>query len=78
MISCFLFQLVATDCLICDKLPSWGTFMSYLLGAVVAGVLAGVRPRSKVASDCTSAPDPRAAGFTWGVEPGKEDSVLFL
>ena len=89
MISRFLFQLVATDCLICDKLPSWGTFMSYLLGAVVAGVLAGVRPRSKVASDCTSAPDPRpagstlapdprAAGGTWGVETGKEDSVLFL
>ena len=65
-----------------------------------AGVVAGVRPRSKVAGDCTSAPDPRPAGFTlgadprpagfasgagpraagvtWGVEPGIEDSVLFL
>jgi len=62
---------------------------------VIAGVVAGVRPRSKVASDCTLAPDPRPAGstlwpelgaacvlgpagFTWVVEPGKEDSVLFL
>ena len=56
---------------------------------VGCAVDAGVRPRSKVASDCTLAPDPRpagstwvvdlrAAGSTWGVEPGKEDSVLFL
>ena len=67
---------------------------------VIAGVVAGVRPQSKVAGDCTLAPDPRpagstwvvdprpagftwgvdlrAAGFTWVVEPGKEDSVLFL
>ena len=33
-------------------------------------VLAGVRPQSKVAGDCTLAPDPRPAGSTLGAELG--------
>ena len=40
--------------------------------AVVAGsaVDAGVRPQSKVAGDCTLAPDPRPAGSTLAPDPG--------
>ena len=33
-------------------------------------VLAGVRPQSKVAGDCTLAPDPRPAGATLAPDPG--------
>ena len=34
----------------------------------------GVRPQSKVASDCTLAPDPRAAGSTLVSDPGAANS----
>ena len=36
---------------------------------------AGVRPQSKVASDCTLAPDPRPAGSTLGAEQGPAGSA---
>ena len=35
---------------------------------------AGVRRQSKVASDCTLAPDPRAAGSTLAPDPGGANS----
>ena len=34
----------------------------------------GVRPQSKVASDCTLAPDPGAAGSTLAPDPGTASS----
>ena len=37
---------------------------------VDAGVDAGVGPQSKVAGDCTLAPDPRPAGSTLAPDPG--------
>ena len=36
----------------------------------------GVRPQSKVASDCTLAPDPGAAGSTLAPDPGAAGSTL--
>ena len=37
-------------------------------------VFTGVRPQSKVASDCTLAPDPRPAGSTFVSDPGAANS----
>ena len=37
-------------------------------------VFTGVRPQSKVASDCTLAPDPRPAGSTLAPAPGTANS----
>ena len=36
----------------------------------------GVRPQSKVASDCTLAPDPRPADSTLAPDPGAAGSTL--
>ena len=43
---------------------------SYNMLYVHTGVDAGVRPQSKVAGDCTLAPDPRPAGSTLVPDPG--------
>ena len=43
---------------------------SYNMLYVHIGVDAGVRPQSKVAGDCTLAPDPRPAGSTLVPDPG--------
>ena len=37
-------------------------------------VFTGVRPQSKVASDCTLAPDPGAVGSTLAPDPGTASS----
>ena len=39
-------------------------------------VVAGVRPQSKVASDCTLAPDPRPAGSTLAPDPGAGEGIV--
>ena len=48
-------------------------FSVFCLFTCIIGELfveAGVRPQSKVASDCTLAPDPRPAGSALGEELG--------
>ena len=49
---------------------------SYNMLYVHTGVDAGVRPQSKVAGDCTLAPDPRPAGSTFAPDPRPAGSTL--
>ena len=39
-------------------------------------MLAGVRPQSKVAGDCTLAPDPKPAGATLAPDPSEKETPL--